>query len=310
VASRIERLLSLINLFIGADRPVQLDQVRTRVPGYPEDRASFQRQFERDKAELRSMGLPLETIELPDTYPPVVGYRIPRERAHLRDPGLDPDELAALALAASAVRLDGIEGSGGLWKLGGGSAGPHAEGLAGLPADDRLVALFEAVAERREARFRYHDLDRTVDPWRLGCTRGRWYLTGYDHERDGTRHYRVDRIEGGVTTGPPGAFDRPQGAIEGVRMEAWAFGPGPTKVARVLVDAGHVATAVAAAPSADVVEERPDGSAVLELEVSSVDPFRSLVVGFLEHAEVLEPPELREAMVEWLTAIAEQVPPG
>ena len=63
------------------------------------------------------MGLPLETIEL-DDYPPVFGYRIPRERAHLRDPGLDPEELAALALAASAVRLDGIEGSGGLWKLG------------------------------------------------------------------------------------------------------------------------------------------------------------------------------------------------
>src|SRR4051794_41935067 len=79
------------------------------------------------------MGLPLDTIELPDTYPPVIGYRIPRERAHLRDPGLDPDELAALALAASAVRLDGIEGSGGLWKLGGGSAGPEPPGPARPP---------------------------------------------------------------------------------------------------------------------------------------------------------------------------------
>src|SRR4051794_13734576 len=147
MASRIERLLSLINLFIGVDRPVPVEQVRQRVPGYPEDRASFQRQFERDKAELRAMGLPLETVELADTYPPAHGYRIPRDQAHLRDPGLDPDELAALALAASAIRLDGIEGSGGLWKLGGGppAAGAGAGagtggGLAGLPADDRLVA--------------------------------------------------------------------------------------------------------------------------------------------------------------------------
>src|SRR3954469_16975221 len=162
MASRIERLLSLINLFIGVDRPVPVEQVRQRVPGYPEDRASFQRQFERDKAELRAMGLPLETVELADTYPPAHGYRIPRDQAHLRDPGLDPDELAALALAASAIRLDGIERSGGLWKLGGGPPGAGGgDGLAGLPADDRLVALFEAVTERRQARFTYRELERT-----------------------------------------------------------------------------------------------------------------------------------------------------
>jgi proteasome accessory factor B len=302
--SRIERLLSLINLFIGVDRPVTTDDVPRKVPGYPEETVSFQRQFERDKAELRAMGLPLETTEVPETYPPQYGYRIPRERAHLRDPGLDPEELAALALAASAVRLDGIEGAGGLWKLGGGQTGPGEEGLAGLPADDRLVALFEAVSERRQATFTYRELERRVDPWRLGCTRGRWYLTGHDHRRGGTRHFRIDRIEGEVVTGPPGAFERPTGAIEGVRMEAWRFGPGPTRTARVLVDAGHVATARSAAPTATVVEERPDGSAVLALEVADVGPFRSLVLGFLEHAEVLDPPDLRDAVVDWLAEVA------
>ena len=120
----------------------------------------------------------------------------------------------------------------------------------------------------------------------------------------------VDRIEGTVETGPPGAFERPTGSIEGVRMEAWAFGPGPTTTARVLVDAGHVATARGAAPSATVVEERADGSAVLELEVRDVDPFRSFVLGFLEHAEVVDPPELRSAVVDWLHGIADRVPAG
>jgi proteasome accessory factor B len=304
VASRIERLLSLINLFIGVDRPVSVETVRQRVPGYPEDHASFQRQFERDKAELRNMGLPLETVDLNQDYPPMQGYRIPRDRAHLRDPGLDPDELAALALAASAIRLDGIEGSGGLWKLGGDQAGGATPGIAGLPAGDKLVVLFEAVTERRQVTFTYRDLERTVDPWRLGCTRGRWYLTGHDHTRGGARHYRVDRIDADLASGPPGAFTRPTGAIEGVRMEAWRFGPGTSRTARLLVDAGHVGTARSTAPGARVVEERPDGSAVLELEVTDTGAFRSFVVGFLEHAEVLDPPDLRAAVVDWLTAIA------
>ena len=300
--SRIERLLSLINLFMGAERPVLVEQVRQLVPGYPEEHASFQRQFERDKAELRTMGLPLETIEL-DDYPPVFGYRIPRERAHLRDPGLDPEELAALALAASAVRLDGIEGSGGLWKLGGEQADGSGEGLAGLPAGDKLVVLFEAVTERRQATFAYRDLDRTVDPWRLGCTRGRWYLTGHDHTRGDSRHFRVDRIGADLTTGPPGAFTRPTGAIEGVRMEAWQFGPGPARPAHLLVDASHVGPALSTAPGAVVVEERDVGSAVLELQVTDVGAFRSFVIGFLEHAEVLDPPDLRAAVVDWLSGI-------
>ena len=165
-----------------------------------------------------------------DDYPPVFGYRIPRERAHLRDPGLDPEELAALALAASAVRLDGIEGSGGLWKLGGEQAGAgRARASPGCRPATSWSSLFEAVTERRQATFAYRDLDRTVDPWRLGCTRGRWYLTGHDHTRGDTRHFRVDRIGADLTTGPPGAFTRPTGAIEGVRMEAWRFGPGPAR---------------------------------------------------------------------------------
>ena len=104
------------------------------VPGYPPDRASFQRQFERDKTELREMGMPLDTIEVPGTYPPVTGYRIQRDQAVLRDPGLEPDELAALRLAASAVRLEGIEGSGGLWKLGGEVAADDPPSAGTAPA--------------------------------------------------------------------------------------------------------------------------------------------------------------------------------
>ena len=49
-----------------------------------------------------------------------------------------------------------------------------------------------------------------------------------------------------------------------------------------------------------MVEERDDGSVVVEMSVTNVDGFRSFVLGFLEHAEVLSPPELRDDIVEWL----------
>jgi predicted DNA-binding transcriptional regulator YafY len=53
-----------------------------------------------------------------------------------------------------------------------------------------------------------------------------------------------------------------------------------------------------------VIEERGDGSVVIELPVTNADGFRSFVLGFLDHAEVLSPPELRDDIVAWLRTIA------
>lgn len=61
--------------------------------------------------------------------------------------------------------------------------------------------------------------------------------------------------------------------------------------------------AVAEAGSESVVEQRPDGSVVLEMAVTNLDGFRSFVLGFLEHAEVLAPDELRADIVEWLETL-------
>jgi predicted DNA-binding transcriptional regulator YafY len=70
--------------------------------------------------------------------------------------------------------------------------------------------------------------------------------------------------------------------------------------ARLLVDAGQAAWAAGHVGPEAVEEWRPDGSVVLAVRVTNRDAFRSFVLGFLDHAEVLGPPELRAEMVEWL----------
>src|SRR4051812_47856480 len=253
------------------------------------------------------MGIPIVITEIDGTNPPEYGYRIPKDQYYLRDPGLEPDELAALHLAASAVRLDGIEGAGGLWKLGG---RPHdittdeaAPELTPLPVDPRLVVLWDAVAQRKPVDFRYHDVDRTVDPYRLDFQRDHWYVSGYDHLRDDERNFRVDRIDGEIRPGARHSFARPSTGVPGARVEPWQLGEGEPQAARVLIDAHQAAMAVAEAGSDSLVEERADGSVVLEMAVTNLDGFRSFVLGFLEHAEVLAPDELRADIVEWLEAL-------
>src|SRR3954452_1925468 len=104
-SEKLERLLNLTAALLETEKPLTASEVALKVSGYPEDKTAFRRTFERGKDDLREMGIPIVMSEIPHTDPPEMGYRIPKDQYYLRDPGLEPDELAALQLAASTVRL-------------------------------------------------------------------------------------------------------------------------------------------------------------------------------------------------------------
>jgi predicted DNA-binding transcriptional regulator YafY len=328
---RLERLVNLVAALLSAGQPITREELRTRVGGYADDDDAFRRNFERDKDVLRQMGMPLVLQPVDPLQPDgPQGYRIPRDRYELPDPGLAEDELAALHLAASAVAVEGAWGRSAsttaLWKLaaaggtngagsdtaasGGSSDAPAAAGGGGaaafaeLPGGESLAVLFGAVAARQQVRFTYHDQIRQVDPWRLSFRNGQWYLAGFDHARGDARTYRLDRMGGPPEAiGDPGAFARPAGG-GGAPPPPWLLGDEEEVVAELLVDAIQAEWVGAAVGAAAVAEHRADGSVVLKVPVTNRSAFRSFVLGFLDHAEVLGPPSLRQDVVEWLTALA------
>lgn len=306
---RLERLINLVAALLEAHRPLTIDELRFRLPGYAEGDAAFRRAFERDKEALRELGVPLVTEALDPLHPDVVGYRVPKDAYYLRDPGLEPDELAALHLAATAVRMEGADGVAALWKLGGELAegGPAAAAVgsvavAALPGADHLAALFGAISARRSVAFAYRGRPRRVDPWRLSFRTGHWYLAGYDHGAGDERSYRLDRVESEVTTAGEGGPFHPPPAVGSALPPAWRLGEGEPVVARLLVDADQAGWAVGFVGAEAVEDRRPDGSVVLAVPVTNRPAFRSFVLGFLDHAEVLGPPDLRADLVEWLEA--------
>ncbi|MBW3611776.1 MAG: WYL domain-containing protein [Actinomycetota bacterium] len=310
MVSRLERLLNLTAALLTTTRPLTRDEIYERVPGYPVDDAkgSARRAFERDKESLREMGIPVETEEVPFTEPPLEGYRIPRDQYALRDPGLEPDELAALHLAAAAVRIEGLRGTEALWKLGGLPAKAD-DALAAIPTIPQLVPLFVAVGGRRPVSFTYRGERRSVDPHRLSFTRGRWYLDGYDHDRGAARQFRLDRLEGDVALGEPDSFERPaEHANEA--LPPWQMGDEAPLEARVRIDADLAGWGVDHLGPEAVRARHPDGSVEVVLTVTNRDAFRSFVLGFLDHAEVLGPPELRHDLVTWLTNLAADQSPS
>ena len=313
---KFARLLNLVAALQATTVPLTADELRSRVPGYPEDgsTATFRRAFERDKDELRAIGVPIETVSVEHHEETSSAYRIRRDRYELPDPGLTPEELAALQVAATAVRIDGLDEDGAadaLRKLGGvhpadlsADGRPAGWGSVAVPAT--LPVLFEAVQDRRVVRFRHGGALRTVEPHRVQFERGHWYVSGHDRDRDAPRSFRLDRVSGDVELGEPDeTFPAPEVAAA-VRMRPWEFGDAPAVEAVVLLD--PVAAGPALADDPGLAEDAvilPDGSAELHLRVSDAAGLRSFVLSFLDRAELVAPPELRADLVSWLEGLVE-----
>src|SRR5687767_2706304 len=97
--AKLERQLNLMATLLETRRPLTRTELRDRVTGYPSDGVAFRRAFERDKDELRKMGIAVVMEPIVGRDPPEDGYRIRRDEHYLRDPGLTGDELAALQFA-------------------------------------------------------------------------------------------------------------------------------------------------------------------------------------------------------------------
>jgi proteasome accessory factor B len=302
---KLERLLNLTAALLETPLPLSAQQLREQVPGYPESHGAFRRAFERDKEDLREMGVPLRVAPVPGTDPPRDGYDIDADEYYLTDPRLEPDELAALHLAASTVRIDGARGQEALWKLGGVLAGDGVEVLASLPGDPNLAPVFDAVTSRRIIEFDYRGDRRRIDPHRLDFRRGRWYFTGRDHRRQADRNFRLDRVEGPVVVlGEPGAFIRPVNERPGAAAPPWQLGDEGEVTARIRVDADQAAWARTTLGEDTVVDQHDDGAVTFELVVTNRAALRSFALTFLDHAVIESPPELRDDMITWLEALA------
>jgi predicted DNA-binding transcriptional regulator YafY len=305
MADRLERLTNLVAVLLETARPLTLEEIVERVPGYPGERESYRRQFERDKATLREIGVPI-SLEALHAFDQETGYRIPREDYELPSLDLTDDERVALHLAVTAVRLEGGgEAREALLKLGG-IEGAAAPTLAALPAVPALPALFDAYRRRARVTFRYRGGARHLDPYGIVFRNGHWYVVGNDGDRDAIRAFRADRIDSDVEAGPPAAFERPDGfdPASALRDEPWRFGDEEPVEALVLVSPTQAGWVEADLGGQAVAERREDGSVVVRMAVTNREAFRSFVLGLLDHAEVLAPPELRDDIVGWLSAVA------
>ncbi|MDV3129607.1 YafY family transcriptional regulator [Mycobacterium sp. 21AC1] len=323
--SKVERLMNLVIALLSTRTFLPAEKIRTSVAGYtdsPSDEA-FSRMFERDKNELRDLGIPLETGRL-SKFDPTEGYRINRDSYALPPVQLTADEAAAVAVATQLWQSPELVTAtqGALLKLRAAgvdvdadAAGVAIASTAVLPglrgSEEVLRILMSAIDSGTAVRFDHRPsrsaeyTTRIVEPWGVVTHRGRWYLVGHDRDRDDTRTFRLSRINDGVTAvGPPGAVSKPDGVnLREIVQRVVADVP-TGEQARVWVADGR-ATALrreAVASTPRTLGGRAGEEITVDIGMS--DRLAREIASYGGDALALEPPALRDDVLARLRAQA------
>lgn len=307
-----ERLFSLVLALLATETGLTKNEILSTVQGYRQrftlggDTANLERLFERDKDDLRELGVPLETVESPgqrgDNH--ALRYRIPRGIYELpHDVVFTPEETALLGLAAMVWREGSLsdESRRAMLKLRSLDVAAAEPVLGYLPnarvRDIAFEPLRRALEKKSVVRFSYlkpgdtEATERTVAPLALVQHQGRWHLFAQEQQSGRTKTFLLRRIVSGIaimTARRPQEWleDQATRALQELE-EVWQ-----RQVAEVEVVSGSDAHVRLQKRRGTTVST----TGVLSLHYTDLNVFADELAGFGPEVLVLTPPELRTAV--------------
>jgi proteasome accessory factor B len=334
---KAERLLDLAAFLLRAAEPVSWREIQEQFPGdYGGSEEAAVRKFERDKAELLELGIPVRFTAQDDDLP--AGYLIDRDEFYLPNLELAPEDLALLYVAGSvalaqgrfpyardlvhalnklafAARAAGVSETAafaahhlsrdeeGEARSPGGAGNILEEVSVGVTAKKRVHLVYEG-AERGERT------ERDVDPYGLYQSGGSWFVVGHCHLRDALRTFHLGRIaEAKVNRSAPRTPDfavpRSFALRELATRDSWEFTVHPPISCTVRLESPI--SPEARASFGPRVKVREDGqSLVLEIAATNAEALVRHVLSLGERAQIVSPPDLRERARAVLAGLAKR----
>jgi proteasome accessory factor B len=314
---KTERLLNLLIMLLVQRHFVPKGRIRSIL--YPDSSdEAFEKMFERDKDDLRSIGVPIEVGQMDAYFDDEPGYRVRPDEFQLPRIELAADEAAVIGLATRVW---------GHARLAEATTEAVRKLTAfGLPVDvsaldivePRLVAeepsfdvFWEASQERTPVEFEYlrsgqtEPTTRHLQPWGVVRYSGRWYAVGLDTDRGEERIFRLSRVQGQARrSGDPASYDIPAGVD--IRDVTRRLAPEPVEQTVVVLargGTGHALRRSAASVETDV--EGPDDATTwdrLTLERGGV-ALADELLSYGADVYVESPDALRDVVVDRLAAV-------
>ncbi len=314
---KTERILNLTICLLVSGRYLSKSRIRDAVEGYHGlSDAAFERTFERDKDELRALGVPIEVGNYDPLFDDEPGYRILSSEFQLPPIDLDAEEAAVVGVAARVWQHASVAESttSALAKLRAAGVEPDASQLTTLQpsvqaTEPAFEPLWSAVLDRTRVTFTYRDHTvRTLEPWGMTSFRGRWYVIGRDVDRNATRMFRLSRmVDLPRRVSRPGAYAVPEEVD--LRSLARTMAPRePTRSALLAVRAGRAQALVRRGAPAATADPLPEGFDVHLIPFGDLYALADELMGYADDVLVLEPVELRDLVLSGLAAVAASEP--
>lgn len=210
VSRKSERLVNLTIALLATERWITKSEIYRTVDGYNGELDAKERMFERDKEDLRNLGIDIEVGTFDPLFEDEVGYKIRPEKYQLHLESLSSEQLALITSATQAWHgaVLNSQASSALAKLQSLGIKSDADGIPHLESslkisDTNLVAVIDAIAAKQTISFSYRSADneneqRALEPFGIGTKNGFWYLAGRDLDKSAIRLFRLDRINGEI----------------------------------------------------------------------------------------------------------------
>ena len=210
VSRKIERLINLTIALLATKRYLTKSEIFRTVEGYEGSAETKERMFERDKDDLRNLGITIAVGSFDPLFSDEAGYRIKSENYQLDLGEITSTEISLLSLAAEAWQGAALEDAAQSAILKLSSIGVPADpiDIPGLSpklsnSSTDLVAITDAIAHSNYLHFDYlspnlEAQERTIVPIALSNRSGFWYVSGVDQEIQEVRTFRLDRIIGAI----------------------------------------------------------------------------------------------------------------
>ena len=308
VSRKSERLVNLTIALLATRRYLTKSEIFRSIEGYEGNDESKERMFERDKDDLRSLGIEIEVGGFDPIFNDEAGYRIKPESYALDLGEISGADIALLSLAANAWNgqaLNAIAHSA-LLKLKSIGIDSDIDAIPMLAprmvsASSELVTVVEAITTKSPITFTYigQDLEnqkRTLNPYALASRDGFWYFAGIDLDKGAIRTFRLDRVEGEIVAGKKNAsFEIPAGFDLFCHLDEGIS----AKLATLDIRKGK---AFALRKKALSVVEKGEWDQIT-IQYGDDSTFIDSLLWHLDDVVVIEPSELRESVVKILSSM-------